>query len=969
MMKRKRCVRLALFALCASLMSVGFGMSALADGKGQTPREAEPAAFELFTVSGRNSRVEKDAVYNAPEHQNPSIKDGHGNPVTGEGTVSGVKVSLAQGDTFHYTKVIDLTGKTKNDKLFEFAITPDTIGRNEVDAFEVLLTDAYDPGNVVSFNVVRGFDINPPGEAVGAGLNNAVGYFRAGFGGRLLARDHFWNEVRKDEGQGAIMFLDFFAAGGASQRYYDTIGTIDKNVMQIYYDDAAKEVYMHEKQRNWSKNKAVCDFDDEELFETPWSGFTTGECFLSIRGLRYQASAFNFVLTEVDGQRVSQISPERAIHTIDVDTLGFGEDALPNGVAGKTYPVFEAKSVSPYYGALEVKTQVYFGDEATGKKLAVTNGRFPCEEAGDYTLVYTADDGYGKTAKKTLTVTATSNPAELVVSLSDYIVEGYVAGDVMKLPEAAVTNCVGTAEVKKYISANGATGVEVVGTEYRFPKEGKYTVTYMATDMVENTKSVSFDVTVAAGTAAKFVDHITLPKYFIGGRTYQLPEVYARNYTDGSGSKVKAKIYVTDNSGVKVLPTGKFTPAAGSGEVTVTYDAALGDVHAEKEFTVPVIDIRDAGGKIQADKLFYAGEGGPQFTVNESDVTVTAYADAAVDYINPVAANGFSFAFCGDARFRAFDTVTLELADAENSAVAVRLNYAHENGGTVFYAGDGGRKYTLDEELYSSDEIMLSYRKSDNSVAFSSHTRINVKIAKTVSGEEFNGFPSGKVTVKILIGGVSGGARVAIKQVSNQRFGDLTAGEYAAPVIFANCDYGGEKTQGSCVTLPRMYVADAIDPGLALSISVFDPAGNAVTANDGTLLNGASGDRDYEITVTSYGAYRVLYSAADTSGNSAGLSYLIQVTDNVAPEITVSAALPAELKAGETLMLPAATASDKTDGEIAVNIYVVTEQGQIVVVKNGAVKLTDAGTYKVFYWCADKAGNLACNSYTVTVVG
>ena len=284
MMKRKYCIHV-LFAVCASLVSVGFGISALAYGKGQASCEAESAAFELFTVSGRNSRVEKDAVYNAPEHQNPNMLDGRGNPVVGEGSVSGVKVSLAQGDTFHYTKVIDLTGKTKDDRLFEFAITPDTIGKNEVDAFEVILTDAYDSSNVITFIVVRGFDINPPSETVGAGLNNAVGYFRAGFGGQLMARDYFWNTVRKDEGQGAIMFLDFFAVGGSSQRYYSDIGSIEKNVMQIYYDDATKEVYMDKKQSNWSKNKAVCDFDDEELFETLWSGFTASNPRLrSLRG-------------------------------------------------------------------------------------------------------------------------------------------------------------------------------------------------------------------------------------------------------------------------------------------------------------------------------------------------------------------------------------------------------------------------------------------------------------------------------------------------------------------------------------------------------------------------------------------------------------------------------------------------------------------------------------------------------------
>ncbi len=955
MTKRKRVgVSVALAMLAASLcLGAGLFVANAANAED---------SFELFTVSGRNSKTEKDSTYLAAAHQDPTVVDGKGNPVVGAGSVTGVRVSLAQGDTFHYTKVIDLSGKTKTDKLIELAITPERIGVTETEMIEVILTDAYDPDNVITFNVIRAFDKKSDSEAKGPGLNNGVSYFRAGFGGQLAAVDHFWNTSRYGENrdQGAIMFLDFSAAGGGSQNY-DAVDSVEKNVLQIYYDDASKEVYMDDKQVFWSKGRPVCDFDDEELFTSAWEDFTTGECFLSIRGRNYEANSFNFVLTEVDGQKVSEISPERDLHTIAVDTLGFAENELPHAVVGKTYPVFGASSVSPYYGRLTVNTAVYFGGE-DGERLAVENRRFACERAGDYTIVYTADDGHGKTAKKTLTVTATDDPVELSIELSGHETEGFVAGDLLVFPQATVRGYIGTVEVKKYISLNGEK-TEVEGDEYRFMRTGEYEVSFVAEDLVGNSNSVSYTINVAAGAAAQFTDPITVPKYFIMGRTYTLPTVYARNYTDGSGDQIKAKIYCTDDSGEKVLPTGKLTPTAGS-SVKITYDAELNGTHAKKEFVIPVIALKDEQGGIHADKLFYATEGNPDLTVNETDVTITTYENVSVDYVNPVASNGFTFAFHGNARFSSFQTVTLILSDAEDSAISVKFTYANEAGNTVFYVGDDGRKYPLSERLYSDDNITLNYKQATRSVAFSSNTRINVNIAKMVSGEAFNGFPSGLVTATIVVGGVTNGAKIAVKQISNQRIGDLSFGEFAAPVVFSTHDLGGTKKLGAAVTLPGLRVADAVDPGLSLMVSVSDPNGNPVTANDGTLLQNANGDKDYEITLAKYGSYTVYYATKDLSGNSAGLSYLIEVLNDNAPEIVLSGEVPAQIKAGEAVALPSASAT----GGIEVNLYVMTEQGQLVTVKNGAFTFRNAGTYKIFYWCTDEAGNMTCNEYVVTAV-
>lgn len=925
------------------------------------------AVEPLFTVSGSTSSVQTDYTYNAKDHESSSVVDALGNAVVGKGSVSGVKVSLAQGDEFRYTKVIDLTGKTKNDLLFEFAITPETIGVKEVDAFEVILTDAYDATNYITIHVDAAPDTHPADYYRGPGLINGVGYLRAGFDGELVAKDWFYNALRKDEGSGAICFLDFAGIGGESQPYMTWLDEISMNVMSIYYEDSTKSLYMDDKQEYWSKKNAVVDLDDESYFSTPWGGFKTGECFLTIKGLKYQKSSFNFVLTKIDGENVADVSSERKPHIINVNTFGYAEDELPTAVVGEPYPVFPAESISPYYGALPVNTAVYYGDE-NGEKLTITDNKFHCAKEGEYTIVYTVDDGHGTTVKKTISITAEAGAAGIIVAIDDVAAEGFVAGDRIILPDATWEGPIGKGTLTKSVLYNGNT-IALDGASFLMPAAGEYEFIYTVTDLAGRMGTSSFKISVEKGTLAQFTEEIAVPKYFISGRTYVLPTGYAYNYTDGSGDKIKAKIYYTDENGEKLLPAGKVTPtqnSAGS-NVKVVYDATLNGNHSQKEYSIPVIDIRNSDGAIDCQKLFYVVEGDAEVTVNETSVTMKTYEDAIIDWVNPLATNGFTLSFCGDKRFVSFSSVAFLLSDVDDPTIAVKFNYLVENGKTYFRVNENGKKYELTEDLYSSDLITLSYKANDNTVAFSSNVKINAAIAETVNGATFDGFPSGKIMARIIIDGVGSGAKISVSQISNQMLGDLSCGEFANPIFGCVEDYGGTKKYGETVKLPKPYVVDAIDPGLSFTVNVYAPNGDPVTATDGTILQGADGDKEYEIVLSEYGSYKVYYTATDLSGNSGGLSYILEVNNDVAPKITLTGTLPTSVKVGEKVVLPKASATDDVDESVEVRIYIVTEQGQIVSIKNGAFIFKNAGEYKVYYRCCDSAGNMTCIDYTISV--
>ncbi len=954
--------------------------SATVNGKTETVVRSFSVKKPLFGVSSTASSVTENVTYNAEEHEKEGLQNVNGYQIEGKGSVSGVMVSLASGDYFTYNQVIDLNGKTKDDALIEFSITPETIGIKDVEGFDLILTDAYDSSSQVIVRVMSSKGVVPPNDAGDKrlGLYNGVGYLRASVGGEYAGM--YWSqpgvgEIVKEEGTGSIVYLDFSGVGGESQLYnqptgaHADISSIDKNCFCISYDDLTKQLFPKKNGYYATGANAMVDLDDENYFETPWKGFTTGECFLSIRGFSYVQSSFNFVVKEVDGTAVSDVKDQRKPHAITVDTLDYDESSLPNAVVGYPYPVYQASCVSPYYGDIPVSVCVYEGTAESGTKLDVTDGKFQVSSAGEYTIVYSATDNFDVTVTKSLTITAAEDSSPLTVTLDDEKITSSYAGYSIKPAKATVANAIGGSEVTVWIEKNGKR-YELTDGEFRFPCAGEYTVCYLAKDYVGRTATYSYEISVEAGNAAVFTDDVVLPRYFVEGYRYEIPALYAYNYTDGSKTQVKTTAYINDLNGETRISKGYVIPAVKkSGDVAViTYEAQLNGNVSSKSYEIPVLQIKSANGGYDMEKLFYTVSGSASYEVQEYETVMTVKEDATVEYINPLLASGFEFLFAGNQRMTAYDSVSLILTDAANPNVSVKFTYAKKSGGTVFYVNEDGKQYEVSEGLTSGKEIKLAYKQAKKAVSFSSSSKINVAIEKTLDGEKFEGFPSGKVYASISVAGVSGSSKIQLKKLSNQAICDVSSVEYNDPIFGSAYDYGGIKAIGSTVKLPKILAVDAIEPWLELKLTVTAPDGKVVVAKDGTELKNADGSLEYEIALKKYGSYIVAYSTEDSSGNRASLTYLLTVIDDEAPVITMSGKVPAEGKVGEKIILPEATAKDKIDGEVSVNYYVITNQGQFVVLKDRAFVPQTAGEYTICVWSIDASGNMGSETYTVNVI-
>jgi len=106
------------------------------------------------------------------------------------------------------------------------------------------------------------------------------------------------------------------------------------------------------------------------------------------------------------------------------------------------------------------------------------------------------------------------------------------------------------------------------------------------------------------------------------------------------------------------------------------------------------------------------------------------------------------------------------------------------------------------------------------------------------------------------------------------------------------------------------------------------------------------------------GNYEIVYSATDSTGNTATLTRDVVVyglLDTEAPVITIAGENPTLLTIGDTFTDPGAEAVDAIDGEVVVTLTSNTVDSDVV------------GSYEVVYSATDNAGNTATAIRTVSV--
>lgn len=914
------------------------------------------AAFDGKTVENVYRFAAYDAAYTVGRRDSASY--GATEYLKGR---EGLNVTLDRGSAFALNTTVDLVGMTKEDRLLSLYITPETAGTYEAYGVEVRITDVYDENNYIVVQSQR--EIGEP----------RLSYIRACIGtgtfvGHMGSTSWDYSIVHRGNEHGRVVRMS--AAGVVPETYSEI------TPFELYYDYGEQALYIGGTGVAGWNNRLVCDFDDPFDFTDTFQGFTTGEVKIEIRPFRPCAEKFNFFIEEIAGVDIMDKYARDDAPTVEVKTP---QGAIPTAQIGKPYPVFAATATAPRMGEVPVSAVAMLDyGSSSAAAFDVVDGKFTPTIPGRYTLVYSAENLFGATTVKTVSFDAVKVLDGIAVS-ADSVETTAITGESVEV-SPTVTGGSGAYAIDVVVADAQGNACAVENGAFVPQNAGVYTVTYTVTDHIGNKATAKHTVTVTAKNTAVFEGEPRLPAAFVDGMTYTLPTVYAIDYTSGTAERVAATVSVVCNGTPLEATDGKFIPRAlSSGDkATVTYTVA----HAEPlNYEIPVMRVKE-----EIEEGFFGYDITQHFVAENMTVTATApdpndrndkthhgvtleatAVNAWGEYVLPLVAGVFD--------------VELEVSNAENAkrvdlylsdwldpTQCVKVSLCRGNSKddpSILYINDS-TQYSVAGSFFdvSDARFRLTYRY--NLKRLSDNARMNALFDKTFDGKTFDGFASGYLRMRFEI--PDGIGSVTLRYLNGQLMSAATAtdGDGGAPAVFI-VD-GDRKTYdvGSEIALPKAYAADVLDYAIEyFVVTLRDPDNNVVTDKNGTELKNVAVGGDYIFTAAKSGIYTLTYGVRDASGNMESYMHLIRVSDREPPVITLSGAPNGTYRAGDTIVLPEATA---TDAKGDVEVYVFAPDGMVTPIDNGKYAVpAKTGLYTVKYIAFDAYGNMASVTVTFTV--
>lgn len=911
------------------------------------------SAEEVFFVSDKLWKV---------NNAKSSISYGLGN--LAEAGAEGLLVALARGDKLTFGKIIDLSAVTADTVLISGYITPTVQGSADFDSLTFTFTDVYDPEISLSVSGMRskGSDMFAKG----------ISYWTAWGNGQLPSG---FEDLQYHHGDG--YGAKFAHSWSAMRGYWSTeLQTSypcasNYNPFRIKFDTTTVKAFVG--------STYITDLDDPALHdgEPVWKGFTDNKVILTVSADGVTGESANFCITSVLGYDLtadnSFYDSEAPVIALDYASGLFDENDnyKYDALVGGTYPVAGATAFDEYSGNVKVGAEVYYNYNSENERIncSIKNGVFKVNYAGKYTVVYTAKDYAGNVAKKVCSVTAVTafaNPLSITVDSEKP--QAGTCGERITLPSYGVAGGSGLPSVK--ITATlGGTVQDVTSGVFLPEKAGEWTITYTATDVTNLPVSESFKITVTAQSEPVFVDEIILPKYLLSGMSYVVPEVYAVDYSSGEKRLVAATLRVGGN---EYSAGESFTPVASSDGELLALEFKAGAT--TKVYNVKTL-IVTSGRRLYVEKMLVGS--GFTSTRAENGLTVTAAQSGTVGwtFANAVAATDSSVLIQGVSGKDGFGSLQVTFTDYADPTVAVTVNILNKKGKNAYLSfGDADRDIPQGFAL-SDNTFEIGYNGSKFYVG-----NVRVSVAKTDSGVNFNGFPSGRVYIGVKTTENTVGAEYVIKRIDNHVITTLES-DRTVPRIIINGDYGGLFNPGENYVINSALVSDTVDPSASLTVTVTSPSGKLVKDVNGKELKAVPADVKYEITLSEVGQYKVYYLATDAAGNEGELSYGVNLTDRVAPTVKFGKAAKTAA-VGEKVTLPAITVGDDVTPAESLTVYLTVRSADGVLTELGAASTEVSGEvytlrynytfryegkYTFMVLVMDGAGNQTLGEYVITV--
>lgn len=857
---------------------------------------------------------------------------------------SGLKISASSGAVATFSRIVDLSKITKNDTFIRFKAMPKFEGSNEIEKFEIKLTDIYDESNYLTFRVKAVSAYADKQVYIDAAASNQVFSARNRMSGK--------NSLYKNSQFGYTCFSNFY--GQEKLLGFGGAKAFSTPYVELRYDNQELALYSHspnsglarpDRERGYENVITFSSLDD---FDAKWGGFTDGKVRISLKAIGTSA---NYLVTDLYGIDLTELTVDDAdapILNVDLPSQ------IPTALVDKEYTLFDASAYDIRSGACVVEKEVWFNyNGSIPVSIAVKDGKFKTDKVGLYSIIYSAKDLYG-------------NVAEQIVEVN---CEAYGEQIVITPPQAYANAKQGDIIEFKDVVANGGSGklnisIDVIGGKFELTENGfipydvaTYKVVYTATDYVGASSSIEVPVVVEEQLKPVFVTELKMNEYLVDGYKYFLPQMKAIDYSDGA-KEVLATVTVTDKEGERVLSNLEYIPSIrNNGDTVKIVFNVVGKNGTNKvEKTVKVIKpVNDQN--VLALENFFIKPAQTVINYEPNGMQFSFNSDTEMKFINPVIADGFYSKF----RISNNSSVDVILTDKYDNGQVFFLKI-YNDGTNIMVNANGVVNYTTKFNVAYANDLEIKLDVKNKQLSFG---------GKTVLIENMPNFDSEYAYLSWnVVRTDSENATVLINEINGFRFRgpDQLEKDFSGPqiVLYKNAVSAQINTE---ISTARAIYSDILNTYSTCYVRVLAPNGRTISDINGVALDGtADASKIYTFRCEEYGIYTVVYSGMDGSGQSSSEQYMIRVWDDEAPTITVKEINKTQ-KVNATVTLPDATISDNvTSGNKCTTfISVKTPRGQVEMVKNGRYTFTQAGEYEITYCALDKNGNPAFYTYTVTV--
>ena len=653
---------------------------------------------------------------------------------------------------------------------------------------------------------------------------------------------------------------------------------------------------------------------------------------------------------------------------IFVDWGDYAADNVPNAVCDKAYRVFDATAEDVYGEKIDVQTKVWLHyTESTKSLITVKDNVVTPTLYGIYTVEYVARDYYGNVKTYTYEfVCEESQP--FAIALSN-VEENAFVGYETQIATASFVNANGFVTERVTASLDGSDiSYDITGETSFVPMyAGTYTVTYEYSDYNE-TATKSYELSVEKHDNPVFFENAPLNEYYIVGKSYQLPMVTAYQFGTGKPVAVTPEISVALNTG-KAKPLaadGAFTPET-AGKLTIRYTVRYNGNELTQAYVAKAVDVGYGDSStFDISKYFYSDDANIVIRSNEIMMT-TEREGAKIDFVNALSSHKIEFDFAIAQGGNNFDRLDIWLTDSLDPSIALQISYIRSGLKESLLSVNGARGAKTGSSFYSTSTLGFVYSEKTMTAAIG---KASVKISTAANGEEFNGFPSGKVNFSFSVSEVSGRSTLYVYRLNNQAFYNIGSDSIGPEICFYSYS-GGERLVGDTITVDRCWGGDVLDDDCTISYSIKAPDGNYVIDENGLLLSeeNARYDTAYTFRIRQQGSYMVQMTATDGAGNKTFYSYAITVIDGVSPKVALKTEMPKEVKVGDTITVSDLTIIDDVSRECIVYAFLYTPR-----LSGQEVKIGDTftpsytGEYSIAYMVTDGTGNVTMLYHNFTVV-